>query len=202
MDHGPGCAVGPRWRTLAPQVLAVDADRLWMLMGDRGVPIREVVPSDRHVDLMVELLHDLRGDAAHHRSVDTAVARLGPMPDRRVRLMPELLAALLGGYGTPIASRLRRAVPVFIGVCARLGSMVDARRSRACRSPPLQRSLRQRGRVPRRLARRLHHASVRDVVRDPSRTHSHPRSDGTPTCCPTARAIPLSARNVDDHENA
>lgn len=77
-----------------PELLAADLDRGWMLMGDAGVRLRELIERERDLGRWLDVLPgyaELQLAAASH--ADELVA-LG-VPDRRLALLPEQAEQLL-----------------------------------------------------------------------------------------------------------
>jgi hypothetical protein len=120
------CAIGDRWQALAPDVLAVDVDRSWLLLADHGVPIREAVPVERQVYLVADLLPTYAEMQSATYPLTGEWAAQG-MPDRSVGLLPELFAAFLEGHDDPNQrDRCRAALPAFVDVCERLAATPSA----------------------------------------------------------------------------
>lgn len=81
-----------------PELLAVDLERGWLLMGDAGVRLRELVEEERSLDRWLDVLPayaELQLDAA--ANADELIA-LG-VPDRRLAVLPEQAAQLLDDVG-------------------------------------------------------------------------------------------------------
>ncbi|MGH2820337.1 MAG: phosphotransferase [Actinomycetota bacterium] len=106
-----------------PELLAVDLDRGWMLMGDGGLRLREIVERERSLRRWRELLPlyaELQIDLAGH--ADELVA-LGA-PDRRLAALPaqyeELFDHGIEGLTESELRRLRGLAPLVAEMCDRL----------------------------------------------------------------------------------
>lgn len=81
-----------------PELLAADLERGWMLMGDAGARLREVIERERELGRWIDVLPaygELQLDAA--AAADALVA-LG-VPDRRLAVLPGQAAELLDEVG-------------------------------------------------------------------------------------------------------
>ena len=114
---------------LAPDVLAVDAGRGWILMGDHGRPMRDAIDPHAQVAAVESFLPSLA--AMQQATVDHVDRWLAiGVPDRRVRVLPAQVADLLAGDSQlgplPIDEDVRRAyedvLPLLADVCDDLAS--------------------------------------------------------------------------------
>ena len=102
--EGPGARHEPviiadiagRWPGLGPDVLAADIDRAWVLMSDHGMPMWDSVDPAGQVTIFEQILpRYAEMQRGSRSSIDRWIA--AGTPDRRLRLLPELLDGLLGG---------------------------------------------------------------------------------------------------------
>ena len=106
---------------LVPELLAADLERGWMLMGDGGLRLREIVERERSLRRWLELLPlyaKLQIDLARHADELVGVGA----PDRRLAVLASQYEELLdhGVEGLP-QGELRR----LRGLTARVGEMCD-----------------------------------------------------------------------------
>ena len=108
-----------------PDLLAVDAERGWMLTADGGVRLRELIADERRFDRWLEVL-------PVYAKLQRAVAPLaneliaGGVPDRRLALLPDQFARLIErdlGLDDAELQRLRRLRPWVEDVCAELAAL-------------------------------------------------------------------------------
>lgn len=112
-----------------PVVLAADPERSWLMMADHGRPVWEVLDAAGQTATLERLLPRY---ADLQRSSAAAVERWirAGVPDRRVGVLPELLASLLAGEmaggALPLDAEQRHAIdlvlPDFAHVCAELAT--------------------------------------------------------------------------------
>ena len=110
---------------LVPELVAVDLKRGWMLMGDGGERLRELVERERDLGRWLEVL-PLYGELqlSTASSADELVA-LGA-PDRRLAVLPGLYEGLideLEGVSASERDRLRAHVPNVAEMCRELSSV-------------------------------------------------------------------------------
>ena len=110
---------------LVPELVAVDLERGWMLMGDGGERLRELVERERDLGRWLEVL-PLYGELqlSTAGSADELVA-LGA-PDRRLALLPgqyEQLIEELEGVSATEHDRLRAQVPNVAEMCRELSTV-------------------------------------------------------------------------------
>lgn len=117
-----------QWPELVPDVLALDETRAWMLMGDNGRPLWDVVDDPverlRVFEEILPLYAQMQRGTTDHLETWMTYG----VPDRRVSKLPRLLDELLGGQTAigelPIDAELRRAIdsclPDLAVVCAEL----------------------------------------------------------------------------------
>jgi len=107
---------------LVPELVAAELDRGWMLMGDGGERLREIVERERDLGRWLDVLPlyaELQLDLAC--SADELVA-LGA-PDRRLAVLPgqyEKLVDELGGLSIGGRDRFRALAPEVAELCRRL----------------------------------------------------------------------------------
>lgn len=113
-------ALADRWPERMPALLALDAERGLLLLGDAGRPLRElgVDAPDAWLDVLPLYAELQRGEAAHtHEHVDAGV------PDQRLARLPADYLALLEtdtGLEPDEIGRLRAFAPRFAALCADL----------------------------------------------------------------------------------
>jgi hypothetical protein len=121
--------IAPRWPGLVPDVVAVDLDRVWLLMEDHGAPMWESCDAAEQVAIFERILPHYaqmqRGSRAFlDRWIDAGT------PDRRVTRLPELLDRLLSGElwsdPLPLTHQERGVIDgardAFARACAELGA--------------------------------------------------------------------------------
>ena len=121
--------LAPRWPSLAPDVLAIDLERAWMLLADHGTPSSDTQSFAEQVAALERLLPvyaDMQASTAAevHRWLASGA------PDRRVDRIPELLHELLDGgspIGPPVIGDAERAayladLPHLTAVCEELST--------------------------------------------------------------------------------
>ena len=106
-----------------PDVVAADTERGWMLMGDGGIRLRELVATPADLYHWQKLLPEyarLQMDVAPHAE---GLLGLG-VPDERLSVLPQHLAELLdlrpAGLSAEERERLVAAVPRVEGMCREL----------------------------------------------------------------------------------
>lgn len=118
---------------LVPEVLAVDAERGWMLLADAGDRLRELADGRTLVQHWEELLPryaELQLASGRHTTELLAAG----VPDLRPAALPDRLAALLdepellllgkpGGLSADEHARLRREIGQFRQACARVAEI-------------------------------------------------------------------------------
>ena len=110
---------------LVPELRAVDLERGWMLMGDGGERLREIVERERDLGRWLDVLPlygELQLDLARHGE---ELVSLGA-PDRRLALLPgqyEQLVEALEGLSAVERDRLRAAASDVAAMCRRLDSL-------------------------------------------------------------------------------
>lgn len=115
-------ALAERWPALAPDVLAVDEGRSWLLLGDHGTAVADDQPAARQIELVADLL------PAYAEMQAATVDRLGGwialgVPDRRVARLPDLFAAVLVAAGDDLRARCEPGLPA---VAAAVEQLADA----------------------------------------------------------------------------
>jgi aminoglycoside/choline kinase family phosphotransferase len=118
---------------VVPRVLALDAERGWLLMVDGGVPLRGRVLPGRHLEPLLDMLP--RFAALQLALVPHTAALLAAgCPDRRLHRLPALIADLLDdrdlmlvghpdGMTAAEHADLRAALPAMRDLCARLADI-------------------------------------------------------------------------------
>jgi hypothetical protein len=108
-----------------PQLLAVDAERSWLLMADGGTRLREIVEADRDLSRWRDVLPvyaQLQLDVARDRDALLAAGA----PDRRLATLPTEYERLLDevqGIDAAELARLRALTPYVSDVCAELADL-------------------------------------------------------------------------------
>lgn len=108
--------VASAWPNLAPDVLAADEERLWLLMADHGIPIRDSLDPIAQVDAIASLLPAY----AHMQASTTgnvAAWLADGAPDRRVHQLPAQLDAFLSSYNDPRRVACGERLPAFHEAC-------------------------------------------------------------------------------------
>jgi hypothetical protein len=113
-------ALASRWPALLPEVLASDAARGWLLLGDAGERLGFGVGPEPWLSLFPRYAELQRGEVAHvGEHLDAGV------PDRRIARFPELYEAALA-HELPLSSsdraRLRAFAPCFSRLCEELAA--------------------------------------------------------------------------------
>ena len=107
-----------------PPLLGADLERGWMLMGDAGTRLRELVAEERSLACWLDVLPlyaGLQMDLAGQ--IDDMLA--AGVPDLRLAHLPEVAEAMLDDLAAPSADEARRtgeALPAVREDCARLAS--------------------------------------------------------------------------------
>lgn len=104
------------WPNLAPDVLAADEKRLWLLMADHGLPIRDSLEPLAQVDAIASLL------PAYAQMQASTVGNVAGWladgaPDRRVHHLPAQLDAFLSSYNEPRRVACVDMLPAFREAC-------------------------------------------------------------------------------------
>ncbi|MBA2462584.1 MAG: hypothetical protein H0V45_12590 [Actinobacteria bacterium] len=113
-------ALAGRWPDRLPEVLALDEERAWLLLGDAGERLGIGGGPEPWLSVLPRYAELQRGEAAH------AAEHLdGGVPDRRIAMFPALYEAMLARE-LPLCSgdmaRLRAFAPRFGELCAELGA--------------------------------------------------------------------------------
>jgi Phosphotransferase enzyme family len=110
-----------RWPSLAPDVLAVDADRGWLLLGDHGTPI-DTLTTARQVEVVAELMPAY----AEMQAATTEVLgewRSEGVPDRTPGHLPHLLERFVDRCDeADLRARCDAAMPAFVEACDALAN--------------------------------------------------------------------------------
>ena len=113
-------ALASRWPGLSPEVLAADAERAWLLLGDAGERLGFDVGPEPWLSLFPGYAELQRGEVAHvAEHLDAGV------PDRRIASFPALYEAMLA-HKLPLSAtdhaRLRAFAPGFSRLCEELAA--------------------------------------------------------------------------------
>ena len=111
-----------RWPSLAPTLFAVDLEHRWMLLGDHGTAMREVLSPEGQVEALAELL------PTYAQMQVSTVELLGGwmsegVPDMRVEALPGLFGAFLGEWATEddsLRAACEAALPALRAACQEL----------------------------------------------------------------------------------
>ena len=121
--------LAPRWPSLAPDVVAIDVERAWMLLADHGNPASTTLSFAEQV-VALERLLPAYADMQASTTAEVHRWLASGAPDRRVDRIPELLHELLDGgspIGPPVIDDAERAayvalLPQLTAVCKELST--------------------------------------------------------------------------------
>jgi hypothetical protein len=106
----------------SPPLLACDLERGWLLMGDAGTPMRELIESERQLARWLDVLPLYAGIQIDLAESAEELIRLGT-PDLRLGTLPaqyEQLIDQLDGVPPDELARLRASVPTVADLCLEL----------------------------------------------------------------------------------
>ena len=113
-------ALESRWPGLLPEVLAADAERAWLLLGDAGERLGFGVGPEPWLSLLPAYAELQRGEVAH-----VAEHLAAGVPDRRIASFPALYEEMLA-HELPLSvtdhARLRAFAPGFARLCEELAA--------------------------------------------------------------------------------
>src|SRR5204862_7571956 len=109
---------------LGPELVASETTEGWMLMRDHGLPIADVLSSERQIEVLVSLLPEYAHVQAATAARTTEWIDLG-MPDRSVRLLPALFDQFAAGEGCPDPAACVARLPLLTEACAVLEAAIE-----------------------------------------------------------------------------
>ena len=104
---------------LGPDVLAVDAERRWLLLADHGAAIADSLRLAEQLDVIDALLPRY-AEAQRALAASTSTWLDAGIPDRRVSVLPEVFATFLAG--SPHLDTCAPALPRLEAACAELAA--------------------------------------------------------------------------------